>query len=243
MKQVNRNRLSQLQFSVLAQIAKDKDANALLAGPIAAKRTLFRAIPSTICDHASHILPDHSIAALETQPVSLNEIVKWHLAPNGGHLYFADVKHGQTPLTIHPREDQSVVSSKQSAVKQLAFSSKEVRETIDRVVVADQYYAAAVKKLRDDQGTGKEEEDLEIVGREAGNLSMVYDHYALKELFYLKTRNRVNQDGFDTSNYDKEIKKDRASMPITANPAYYLRPAEADDRDADDDQSTHNPGM
>lgn len=240
MKQANRNRLAQLQFSALTQLAKDKDANKLLASPIVARRSLFRAIPATLCNHASHVLPDHSVAALETQPVPLSEILKWHLAPNGGHLYFSSVKNGEKPLTISPHEDRAVVSSKQGAVKQLSYTADDVGKAIDRVMVADNYYTNAVKKLRDNQGTGKEEEDLAIVAREAGNLAMVHDSYALKELFFLKIKNQVNHDGFDTSEFDKQVKKARTHLPTTANPAHYLR---HDDDNDHDHHSGHTPGM
>lgn len=239
MKQANRNRLSQLQFSVLTQLAKDKETYKLLAGQIESRRPLFRAIPANICEHASHVLPDHSIAALETQPVSLAEIIKWHLAPNGGHLYFSSVKHGEKPLTFSPREDQAVIANKQGAVKQLSYTAGEVEKAVKRVKVADQYYTAAVAKLRDDQGTGKEEDDLAIIAREAANLSQVYDHYALQELFFLKIRNQVNQDGFDTSDYDKQVKKAHAQLPTTANPAHYLR----HDDVREYHRSGHEPGM
>ena len=242
MKQVNRNRLAQLQFSVLAQLAKDKENHKLLVGPIVARRSLFRAIPATLCEHASHVLPDHSIAALETQPVPLTDIVKWHLAPNGGHLYFSAVKNGEKPLTISPREDRAIVSSKQGALKQLGYTADDVERAVDRVKVAADYYTDAVRKLRDDQGTGKEEDDLSIVAREAGNLGMVHDHYALKELFFLKVRSQVNQDGFDTSEFDKQVKKARTHLPVTPNPAHYLRHDDHDEEDTHDHHG-HTPGM
>lgn len=240
MKQVNRNRLAQLQFSVLTQIIKDKEASKQLAAPIQTRRALFQAIPASVCEHASHVMPDHSVAALETQPITFADVLRWHLQPNGGHLYFSKIPSGDRPLTIAPREDQSVVSSKKGATQQLDFTSNAVKAAVETVRIADQYYTKAVTRLRDGQGTGKEVDDLMVVAREAEKLSTVHDQYALKEMFYLRVRHQVAQEGFNTTDYDKVVKKHRHGLPMVANPANYLRHGEEEDRHAADSTS---PGM
>lgn len=208
MKQLSRNRLAQLQFSTLLQLAQDPEIKKLMKPEV--KKTLegITHLPESMIKSASFVIPDQPIAALLDQKITLKKLLNWYSSQQGGQAWLSKPSLHEETVNTAPDSSKSQQTEKNRAKNGLEFmtkfltrASRLTEEANNRYEIVAQHWktAASDRTLNADVFDKATQEMI----NEAANLSATTDFLALISLHYQKYLNEVTTAGFDVSAYKK----------------------------------------
>jgi len=224
--QTTKNRLSQMAFSVLVQLSRNKELVPHLTTKTKKLRPALNQIPEHIVENNTIVIPDRPSSAISTQDMSLEKLAQF-FANKDGRQYLPQKRNGKLSLLpskkpeIHP--NKTLIAQKENARKALTFVAEEIVAKNKQVLTTYKYYVAAKQTYQDILSDENAIDPIShrknckkaftALAREGATLAKRLDELTLRYLFFYRNRNEVAASGFRVSAFDDAVKS-LADIPL-----------------------------